>query len=337
MDKVSSKKNAALTTLDAIFFIALTCVLAYFAATSWVKLSTWGMCLRFILIFFACSLIYFIVKGVLRQKSRAAKALCVTPNHNLDNSPSSLTEDRNTEVIEGEFEYEGAIAINVDSNNILYEEPNGEVIDTEIENESTDNFSYDTGTFSARLKELAEEHEERRKRELERINREREKKGQKTSSSTERKPYIEPDDLRSGKANSHTQLKKAEATKTARIKMAIQKCRLAKVIYDDGQVYDRSGRLLGIVKPGTMKIMDSVGDLIAFHSHHSFSANGKKVGIYDKTVIKDFRGRTLIINPATKCIYIMMMFSVIMMGWKREILAEYHWKFWRRKGDTQLP
>ena len=44
-----------------------------------------------------------------------------------------------------------------------------------------------------------------------------------------------------------------------------------------------------------------------------------------------------IINPAIKCIYIMMMFSVIMMGWKREILAEYHWKFWRRKGDTQLP
>ena len=45
----------------------------------------------------------------------------------------------------------------------------------------------------------------------------------------------------------------------------------------------------------------------------------------------------IFINPAIKCIYIMMMFSVIMMGWKREILAEYHWKFWRRKGDTQLP
>ena len=51
----------------------------------------------------------------------------------------------------------------------------------------------------------------------------------------------------------------------------------------------------------------------------------------------DIRSLKFDINPAIKCIYIMMMFSVIMMGWKREILAEYHWKFWRRKGDTQLP
>ncbi|MDL2259505.1 hypothetical protein LJB99_01315 [Deltaproteobacteria bacterium OttesenSCG-928-K17] len=289
MNKTPSKKSDALTTLDAIFFIVLTCVICVFAAISWREFNIWGLSLRFVALYSACSAAYFIVKSVLKKNRKMAKTLSTPSSNELEKLSANLTTAGDaSDFIEAEFKHEDTIEFNPSPINNSTRDRNEEV----IEEDEANSHSGNTDDLSVRLKILAEEHENRRMAKLEKINLRTEK--QNTSSTKERQANIKHGSSNSGLANNSTGIKKTDEDKAARIKIAIQKCRLAKVIYDDYRVYDRAGRLLGVVKPNTMKILDSAGELIALHSYHSFSVNGKKVGTYDKTVIKDSRGRPLI-------------------------------------------